>query len=52
MPSASDEGLCEPSMVPDSQGSYTSEETSGSDNLHSSSIEGPTLVSCSAGDAV
>ena len=47
-----DEGLCEPFMVPDTQSSYTSEEPSGSDNLYSSSMEGSTLVLCSFGDAV
>ena len=47
-----DEGLCEPSMVPDVQGSHTSEESPGSDNFHSSSIDRPTLVLCSAGDAM
>ena len=46
------ERLCEPSMVSDLQGSHTSEEPPGSDNSHSSSMEGPTLVPCSAGDAL
>ena len=46
------EGLCEPSMVPNFQGSHTSEEPPGSDNSHSSSMEGSTLVPCSAGDAI
>ena len=46
------EGLCEPSMVPDFQGSHTSEEPPGSDNSHSFSMEGSTLVPCSAGDAI
>ena len=31
-------------MVPDSQGSYTSVESSSSDNPHGSSMEGSTLV--------
>ena len=46
------EVLCEPSMVPDFQGSYTSEELPGSDNSHSFSVEGPNTVPCSAGDAI
>ena len=46
------EVLCEPSMVPDFQGSYTSEEPLGSDNSHSFSVEGPTTVPCSAGNAI
>ena len=44
--------LCKPSMVPDLQGSHTNEEPPGSDNSHSCSMEGPTLVPCSAGDAI
>ena len=39
-------------MVPDFQGSHTSEEPPGSDNSHSSNMEGPTLVPCSAEDAI
>ena len=46
------EGLCKPSMVPDLQGSHKSEEPPGSDNSHTSSMEGPTLVPCSAGNAI
>ena len=44
-------GLCKPFMVPDFQGSHTSEEPPGSDNSHSSSMKGLTLVPCSTGDA-
>ena len=39
-------------MVPDLQGFHTSEEPLGSDNSHSSSMEGSTLVPCSAGNAI
>ena len=39
-------------MVPDFHGSHKSEESLGSDYCHSSSMEGPTLVPCSAGDAI
>ena len=46
------EVFCEPSLVPDFQGSYTSEEPPGSDNSRSFSVEGPTTVPCSAGDAI
>ena len=45
------EGLCEAFMVSDFQSSHTSEEPPGSDNPHSSSMEGPTLVPSSARDA-
>ena len=43
------EGLCEPFMVPDFQGSHTSEEPPGSD---SSSTKGSTLVPCSTGNTI
>ena len=46
------EGLCKPPMVLDFQGSHTSKEPPGSDNSHSSSMEGQTLVPCSARDAI
>ena len=46
------EELCEPSMVSGLQGCHTSEEPPGSHNSHSSSMEGPTLVLCSTGDAI
>ena len=39
-------------MVPDFHGAHKSEESLGSDYCHSSSMEGPTLVPCSAGDAI
>ena len=43
------ESSCELSLVPNLQGSHTSEEPSGSDNSHSSSMDGLTLVPYSAG---
>ena len=43
-PMGTAEVLCEPSMVPDFQGSYTSEEPPGSDNSHNFSVEGPTTA--------
>ena len=46
------EGLCKPSMVPDFQGSHSGEEQPGSYNSHSSGMEGPILVPCSAADAI
>ena len=39
-------------MVPDFRGSHTSEESLGSDYCDSSIMEEPTLVPCSAGDAI
>ena len=48
----SSEGLCEPTMVPDCQGSLTSEEPTGPVNPRSSSMERSTLVPSSAGNAI
>ena len=46
------ERLCESSMVPDLQGTTQVKKLPGSNNSHSSSMEGPTLVPCSAGNAL
>ena len=46
------ERLCESSMVPDRQGSVTSEEPTSSSDPGGSSLEGPTMVSSPAGDVV
>ena len=46
------ERLCESSMVPDRQGSVTSEEPTSSSDPSGSGLEGPTMVSSPAGDVV
>ena len=46
------ERLCESSIVPDRQGSVTSEEPTSSSDPGGSGLEGPTMVSSPAGDVV
>ena len=45
-------GLRKPSMVPDCQGPLTNKDPSGAGNTCSSSLEGPTMVSSTAGNVV